>query len=113
MGTPTTPTTPAPSTRDDWAVQAADTIDRVVTGLGDKTARPLTAVAAAIVYGLVAGAALLALLVLVTVALVRAGVSYLPIEPHDRVVWVTEAGLGGIFTLAGLFVWRKRRPKKP
>ena len=108
MATPATPASP----NQDWAVQAADTIDRVVTGLGDKTTRPLTAIAAGIVYGLVAAAAGLALFVLIAVALVRIGVNYIPIEPHERVVWVTEAGLGGIFTLGGLFLWRKRRPKQ-
>lgn len=93
-------------------MQAADTIDRVVTGLGDKTTRPLTLVAAGVVYGLVAAAAGIALLVLISVALVRIGVNYLPIEPHERAVWVAEAIAGGIFTLLGLFFWRKRRPKQ-
>lgn len=112
MGTPTAPSTPPAASREDWAAQAADTIDRVVTGLGDKTARPLTAVAAGIVYGLVALAALTALGVLASVALVRIVVNYLPIDPHERAVWIAEAGVGGIFTLLGLFVWRTRRPKK-
>ena len=93
-------------------MQAADTIDRVVTGLGDKTTRPLTLVAAGVVYGLVVAAAGIALLVLISVALVRIGVNYLPIEPHERAVWVAEAIAGGIFTLLGLFFWRKRRPKQ-
>jgi len=115
MGTPTAPTGPAAPpapARDDWSAQAADTIDRVITGLGDKTARPLTAVAAGIVYGLVALAALTALLVLVSVAMVRVAVNYLPIDPHERAVWIAEAGVGGILTLLGLLVWRTRRPKK-
>lgn len=96
----------------DWAVQTADTIDKVVTGLGDKTARPLTAVAAGVVYGLVAAAAGLALLTLLAVAAVRALAVYLPIDPPARAVWVAEAGLGGFFTLLGLLIWRKRRAKQ-
>lgn len=121
MVTPTTPTAPAGAAattgtardaRDDWTAQAADTIDRVVVGLGDKTTRPLTLVAAGIVYGLVALAALIALAVLVSVALVRILVNYLPIDPHERAVWVSEAGVGGILTVVGLLVWRTRRPKE-
>ncbi|HEV7888910.1 MAG TPA: hypothetical protein VGO92_15235 [Acidimicrobiales bacterium] len=97
---------------DDWAAQAADTIDRVITGIGDKTARPLTAIAGAIVFGLVLAAVGFALLVLLAVASVRALNVYLPIEPYSRAVWVSDAIVGGIFTLIGLFVWRKRRPKR-
>lgn len=103
---------PATAPKDDWAASAADTIDRVITGIGDKTARPLTTIAGAIVFGLVAASAGLVLLVMFAVALVRLISSYLPIHPHARSVWITEAGLGGIFTLIGLFVWRKRRPKR-
>jgi len=109
MATPASaPSAPA----NDWTVQAADTIERVVTGIGDKTARPLTSIAAAIVFGLVIAVAGLVLLVLVAVALVRALDVYLPIHPYGRAVWIADAIVGGIFTLAGLFVWRKRRPKK-
>jgi hypothetical protein len=102
----------APAARDDWAAQAADTIDRVVTGLGDKTAKPLTTVAAGIVYGLVIAVVGVALLILVAVAAVRALDSYLPIHPHARAVWIGDGIVGGIFTLAGLLVWRTRRPRR-
>jgi hypothetical protein len=103
---------PTPAARDDWAASAADTIDRVVTGIGDKTARPLTLAAAGLVFGLVAAAAGIALLVLIAVAVVRLLNVYLPIDPQPRAVWVSDAILGGIFTLFGLFLWRKRRPKR-
>lgn len=105
---------PAPTTapRDDWAAQAADTIDRVVTGIGDKTTKPLIAVAAAIVYGIVLAAVGGAVLVLLAVAVVRLAVVYLPFDDHARAVWVAEAGLGGLFSLVGLLVWTKRRPKQ-
>jgi hypothetical protein len=112
MSTPgSAPATPA--SRDDWATQAADTIDRVVTGLGDKTTRPLTAIARAIVFGIVAAAAGLTLFILVAIAAGRAINVYLGnwIEPYARAVWVSDAIVGGIFTLLGLLVWRTRRPK--
>ena len=112
---PSAPAAPSPApsaARDDWAVSAADTIDRVITGIGDKTARPLTKLAAAVVFGLVAAVAGVALLVFLLTALVRVIHVYLPVHPYDRAVWVTYAGLGGILTLAGLFLWRKRRTKQ-
>jgi hypothetical protein len=110
MATPAS--VPTSASRDDWTVQAADTIERVVTGIGDKTTKPLTSVAAGIVYGLVIAVAGLVLLILLAVAAVRVLDVYLPIHPYGRAVWIADAIVGGIFTLAGLFVWRKRRPKK-
>jgi hypothetical protein len=103
-----------PAARDDWAVQAADTIERVVTGVRDKTTVPLTTVARALVFGLLAAAMGTTALVLLSVGLVRVLVTYLagPLDSHARAVWVTEGGLGGIFTLVGLFVWTKRRAPK-
>jgi hypothetical protein len=110
MATPGTAPRPA-APRDDWAASATDTIDRVVTGLGDKTTKIPTAIASGIVYGLVIGAAASVLLVLVSIAAVRALNVYLPIHPYPRAVWISDATVGGILTLAGLFVWRKRRTK--
>lgn len=106
----TTGSAPAPA-REDWAASAADTIDRVITGIGDKTARPLRTVAGGLVFGLVGAAAGISLLIMLVVGLLRLAEVYLPIHPYRRAVWASEAGLGGILTLAGLFVWRKRRPK--
>ena len=114
MATPGPAAPPVPTTapRDDWAAQAADTIDRVVTGIGDKTTKPLIAVAAAVVYGVILAAVGATILVLVAIALVRLAVVYNPfIDDYPRRVWVAEAVWGGIFSLIGLFVWRKRRPK--
>jgi hypothetical protein len=92
-----------PAARDDWAVQAADTIERVVTGVRDKTT----------VYGLVAATMAVTAVLLLAVGLVRVLDTYLtgPLDSHARAVWVTELGLGGIFTLAGLFLWSMRRRK--
>jgi len=48
------------------------------------------------------------LLLLLIIGLVRVINAYLPM-PHSRSVWVTYAGLGAIFVLAGAFFMRKRR----
>ncbi|HZQ27442.1 MAG TPA: hypothetical protein VFA94_07070 [Acidimicrobiales bacterium] len=98
-------------TGDDWAVQAADTIERVVTGVRDKTTVPIITVARVLVFGLLAAVMGAVALILFSVGLVRVLDTYLtgPLDSHARAVWVTEAGLGGIFTLAGLFLWTRRR----
>jgi hypothetical protein len=99
----------------DWTVQAADTIESVVGGIRDKTTIPITTVARALVYGLVAGALGLAALVLVAVGLVRFAVVYVGdigwfSHNAGRPVWAAEALVGLPFVLGGLFFWRKRRP---
>ena len=105
---PSAPVAPAPTTGPDWAVQAADTIDTVVTTIRDKSVVPLTTVARAIVLGLIAGVLGVVAIVLVTVSLVRLLNVYLPFS-YPRNVWVTDAIVGGIFTVGGLLLMRMAR----
>ncbi len=81
----------------------ADTIESVVGSVRDKTAVPLETLARAVVYGILIIVMGTAAMVLLTIALVRAGSYVLPI-------WAVYGIVGGFFTLAGLFLWRKRRP---
>lgn len=81
----------------------ADTIESVVGSVRDKTAVPLETVARALVYGIILGTMGVTALVLVTILGIRLLDYVLP-------VWVAYAITGGLFTLAGLFLWRKRRP---
>jgi hypothetical protein len=97
---------PRAATAPDWTVQAADTIDKVVVGIRNKTAVPLATVARALVYGLLAAVIGTAALVLFVVGLIRVLDTYLP-----RGVWVPDVALGTLFTLVGLWLWRKRKPK--
>jgi hypothetical protein len=115
MATPATDraaSTPTPvppgSTSPDWTVQVADTIESVVGSVRDKTAVPLETVARGLVYGIVLGTMGVTALVLVTILLIRV----LTIQVADRSlpVWGAYLLLGAIFTLAGMFLWRKRRP---
>jgi hypothetical protein len=96
----------------DWSAQAADTIESVVENIRSKTAVPLTTVARALVYGIVAGVMGGAAVLLIVIALVRIAAVYLPGIPFlpDR-VWFVYAVLGGLFTLAGLFAWSRRKPQ--
>jgi hypothetical protein len=90
----------------DWPTQAADTVVRVVDSVRSKTTGPAITVARAVVYGLLAGILGVAALVLLAVGAVRAIDSYVPGE-----VWAAHLIVGSIFTLAGGFVWSKRRVK--
>ena len=81
----------------------ADTIESVVGSVRDKTATPLETVARALVYGILIIVMGTAAMVLLTIALVRAGTYLLP-------VWAVYAIVGGLFTTVGLLLWRKRRP---
>ena len=83
----------------DWSVQAADSIERVVGAIRDKTSGPLTTVARALVFGLLAAVMGLTTLVFLTIAAVRVVNIVLPGE-----VWTAYLLIGGIFTAVGLFV---------
>lgn len=89
----------------DWTVQAADTIERVVVSIRDKTAVPLTTVARALVYGLLAAVIGTAAMVLFVTGLIRVLDTLLP-----RSVWLPDLILGTLFTLVGFVLWRKRKP---
>jgi hypothetical protein len=100
----------------DWTVQVADKVESVVVGVRDKTTVPLSKVARALVYGLIAATLGIVALVLVAILAVRV-LSYLPLhspapDTHGRAVWVAEAIIGGIFTVPGLFFLRRANRRK-
>lgn len=100
---------------DDWPTQAADTIERVVGTVRDKTTGPILTVARAIVYGLFAAFTGLTLAVLFAVALVRLLDAYLPeaVFGSDH-VWAAHGLVGLVFVAVGLFCWSKAlsRPRQ-
>ena len=93
----------------DWPAQATETVENVVVAVRDKSVRPLTLVARALVYGLVAGSVALVVLWLSSVGVLRLLNTYVFKGPQR--VWASYTLLGGIFTLTGLFLWTLRRPK--
>ena len=99
----TSPAQPPATTSADWTVQVADTIESVVGSVRDKTAVPLETVARALVYGIVIATLGVAALVLGTIMAVR-------LLSYVLEVWAAYAIVGGLFTLGGMFLWRKRRP---
>ena len=96
-------TSPVPSPPSDWTVQVADTVESVVGQVRDKTTVPAETLARALVYGILIATMATAALVLVTVGVVRLLDNWLRI-------WAVYAIVGGLFTVVGAFLWRKRRP---
>lgn len=91
----------------DWTVQAADTVERLVDSIRNKSTVPLTTVARGLVYGLLAAFAGLTALVLLAILLVRA----LDLAiPGDDNVWIAHLVIGTLFLLVGVVLWRRRRP---
>lgn len=104
---------PSASTQSDWPAQAADTIERVVGQVRDKTTGPAVRAARWVVYGtfsLFVGAAVAVLLAIGTVRLLDV---YLPDawvgEDHT---WVAHLITGALFSIVGMVLW-SQRSKKP
>jgi hypothetical protein len=91
-----------PRVGDDWAVQTADTIERLVETVRSNTSDRLVSVTRLVVFGLVAAILGTAALVLFAIFAVRILDSYLP-----GGVWATHLLLGGVFTLIGLLLWQR------
>jgi hypothetical protein len=91
--------TPAP----DWATRTADSIERVVTTVRDRTTRPLLVAGRAIVFGLLAVVVGIAAVVLLSIIVVRVLVIL-----TDR-AWLADLILGALFVTVGFVLLRLRR----
>src|SRR3954469_7025783 len=92
------PSSAPPPPEGDWASQVADTIERVVGQVRERTTRPLVTATRAIVFGLLAAIIGIASLVLVAITLVRV-LTYLP-----GGVWVAHLITGLVFLIAGIIL---------
>lgn len=104
---------PASTTREaqaaDWPAQAADTIERVVGTVRDKTTGPAITAARWVVYGTFALVVGSVVGVMVAIAAVRALDSYLPdawVGEHHT--WAAHLVVGAVFTLFGMALWSRR-----
>lgn len=93
----------------DWPAQAADTIERVVGSVRDKTTGPAITAARWVVYGTFALVVGTVVGVLIAIAAVRALDAYLP----DAVVgeqhtWAAHLLVGVTFSLLGMALWSRR-----
>ena len=101
--------TTRPRANDDWAVQTADTIERLIESVRSNTSDRLVSVARLVVFGLLAAIMGTVALVLLCIFVVRIMDSYIP-----GGVWVVYLVLGGLFTLGGLLLWQQawKRPAR-
>jgi hypothetical protein len=99
----------APSAGSDWPTQAADTIERVVGSVRDKTTGPAITVARALVYGTFALLVGTAVAVLLAISAVRALDVYLPdaVFGEDH-TWAAHLIVGAVFSIAGMAAWSQR-----
>jgi hypothetical protein len=81
-------------------------VDTVVGVLRDKTVRPATLVARALVFGIVVLAASLITLTLVSIALVRV----LTVNAFGGRVWAADLVVGAVFVALGVVAWSRRSP---
>ena len=85
-----------------WPKQAADTVERVVGQVRDRTTKPALTIARAIVYGLFAAIVGTLAAVLSGVLVVRILETYVPGK-----VWIIYLAIGAVLTICGLLAWRK------
>ncbi len=89
----------------EWPVKATDQLEMLIGLVRSKAIRPLQLVARAIVFGIIVAAMGAVLLVVVAIGTVRV----LNIYAFPGREWASLALVGGIFFVAGLFLWTLRR----
>ena len=98
-----------PFTDPNWATDIADTIERVVGSVRDRTTKPLVTASRAVVFGLLTAILGVVAVTLLIAVLTRAMQALLDIWlRHEVSVYLSYLIVGGIFCLAGLFVLSKR-----
>lgn len=103
----------ATAATDDWPAQAADTIERVVGAVRDKTTGPAITLARWVVYGTFALIVGSVLAVLLAIASVRALDAYLPDAwVGEQHTWAAHLLVGAGFTSVGMLAWSRRSAPK-
>jgi hypothetical protein len=88
-----------------WQARVVDNIDDVVTTVHERVIRPLLLVARAVVFGILVATMTLVVGVLFCIAVIRLLDVYLF---RDR-VWASDALVGGLLAVLGIFLWTRRR----
>ena len=98
-----------PFTDPNWAADLADTIERVVGTVRDRTTKPLVTASRGVVFGLLAAILGVVAAILLIVVATRATQALLDIWfRHEMSVYLSYFIVGGIICLGGLFVLSKR-----
>lgn len=113
MATATTPGStgrlPVPPPDTDWPAQAADTIERVVATVRDKTTTPALTIARGVVYGTFAVLVGTACIAVFVIGAIRGLDVALPDSVFgEEHVWAAYLILGSVFVIVGVVLWRKR-----
>jgi hypothetical protein len=100
-----------PLTDPNWAPDIADTVERVVTTVRDKTTRNVVVAARAVVFGLLATMLGVCAITLLLIASTRAVQALLALGMSQaRAVYLSYFIVGGICCLIGAFLMKKRHP---
>ena len=86
----------------DWTTDAVDTLENVVASVRAKVVVPAENTTKAVVFGLLVAFFVLTAVIMLAIALFRVLVVL------TGEVWAAYLILGGIFVLAGVFVWTLR-----
>ena len=98
-----------PFTDPNWAADLADTVERVVGTVRDRTTKPLVTASRGVVFGLLAAILGVVAAILLIVVATRATQALLDIWfRHEMSVYLSYFIVGGIICLGGLFVLTKR-----
>ena len=98
-----------PFTDPNWAASVADTIERVVGTVRDRTTKPLVTGSRAVVFGLLAGILGMVALILLLLVATRATQALLDIWfRHEVSVYLSYLIIGGIICLGAMLVLHKR-----
>ena len=98
-----------PLTDPEWADRSVDFIDRNVARVRRYTTQPVVTTARGLVFGLLAGFGIVAMIVLLCIGLVRGLQAALDAAfAHDTSVWVSYFVVSAVFLLLGTFLMRKR-----
>jgi cell division protein FtsX len=103
-----------PLTDPNWAVDLADTVERVVGQVRERATTPAIHITRGVVYGLLGAFLGVTALVLLIVGLTRALQSLLDLAlTRAQAVYVSYLLVGGILCIAGALFLRKRHTTNP
>lgn len=98
-----------PLTDPHWADETADTVIRLVGKVRDGGTTKVVHLARGVVYGIIAAFLGMFALVIALIMITRAIQSGLDaVVDHDRSVYISYFIVGGIFTIVGLLLFKKR-----
>jgi hypothetical protein len=93
----------APAPDGDWATRTADSIERVVLAVRDRTTRPILLAGRAVVFGLLAAILGIAAVVLLAILIVRL------LTALTGKAWLAEIIVGAVFSIVGIVLLVLRR----